>query len=138
MGVADTKQIRVVAGLITSGDRLLACQRHESGAFPLKWEFPGGKVESGESDLSALCRELKEELDIIVHDAVEVYQCTHSYPDGPAVALHFFTVARYDGVMSNRVFQRIKWVNIGQLEELDFLAGDRPLIAKLLKDGSLG
>jgi 8-oxo-dGTP diphosphatase len=136
MAIASVKQIRVVAGLIIRGDFLLACQRDEKGAFPLKWEFPGGKVENDESDFAALRRELKEELDITVHDAREVFQHKHSYPNGPTVSLHFFQVSRHDGVMLNRVFQRIMWVKLSELEELDFLEGDRPVITKLIKHGS--
>jgi 8-oxo-dGTP diphosphatase len=137
MESASIKQIRVVAGLIIRGDLVLACQRHQDGAFPLKWEFPGGKVENDESDFNALRRELKEELDVTVNDAVEVFQHEHAYPDGPNVSLHFYKVMRYDGAMINRVFQGIKWVKWSALGELDFLAGDRPLINKWINDGGV-
>jgi len=135
MQAANREQITVVAGLIGRGDELLACQRHENGAFPLKWEFPGGKVETGESDFAALQRELKEELDITVHDALEVFRHNHAYPDGPTVSLRFFRVVRYDGAVINRVFQSIKWVKPSELGGLDFLEGDRPLISKLVNEG---
>jgi len=135
--VLASKQIQVVAGLIFQNGRLLACQRHESGAFPLKWEFPGGKVEVGESDLDALGRELREELGITVRTTKQVFQQEHAYPDGPAVSLRFFRILSHDGVAQNLVFHRIAWVDLVELEQLDFLEADRPLIQRLVADGSL-
>ena len=130
------KHIEVVAGLIFRDGRLLACQRHESAAFPLKWEFPGGKIEVGESHMDALRRELREELGIAVRDAKPVFQHRHVYPDGPEVSLRFFRILSYDGVMQNLVFHRIEWVDLVELVQVDFLEGDRPLIQRLVADGS--
>jgi 8-oxo-dGTP diphosphatase len=125
------KAINVVAGLVFKADRLLVCQRHENSAFALKWEFPGGKVESGESDAAALRRELAEELGIVVQGMRPIFQDQHGYPDGPEVSLHFFKILAYDGEPKNLVFQRIEWVELSQLEGFDFLEGDRRLISKL-------
>ena len=130
------KRIKVVAGLIFRDGRLLACQRRESAAFPLKWEFPGGKVEDGESDGAALRRELHEELGIVARDLKQVFHHEHVYPDGPAVSLRFFRILAHDGDMENRVFQRIKWVELAKLDGLDFLEGDRPLIRMLVTEGT--
>ena len=132
------KHVEVVAGLIFRDGRLLACQRHESGTFPLKWEFPGGKVEVGESDVDALRRELREELGIDVREAEQIFQHRHVYPDGPEVWLRFFRILSHDGEMQNLVFQRIEWVELLELEQLEFLAGDRPLIRRLLADRTAG
>jgi len=132
------KQIQVVAGLIFRDGRLLVCQRHENGRFPLKWEFPGGKVELGESDVEALGRELREELGIAVREAKPVFQHEHVYPGGPAVSLRFFRILSHDGAVQNLVFQRIEWVDWVALENLDFLEADRPLIQRLVADGRLG
>jgi 8-oxo-dGTP diphosphatase len=123
--------VRVVAGLIYQGDRVLACQRKEGGSFPLKWEFPGGKVENGEDDLATLRRELKEELGIEVQSAREVFRHSHSYPD-QIVDLIFFKIEIYRGSVSNKVFERVRWLNVKDLKELDFLEGDLPLIEKLI------
>ena len=135
--VLASKQIQVVAGLMFQDGRLLACQRHESGAFPLKWEFPGGKVEGGESDVEALGRELREELGITVRDAKQVFQHEHIYPDGLAVSLRFFHILSHDGATQNLVFQRIEWVELIELEKLDFLEADRPFIQRLVAGGIL-
>jgi 8-oxo-dGTP diphosphatase len=123
---------KVVAGLIYRDERLLVCQRRGDGAFPLKWEFPGGKVERGEEDLAALRRELREELAIEVRQATFLLQHDHSYKDGPTVSLRFYQVSEFDGQPQNLVFEQISWLELSELEALDFLEGDRPLIAQLV------
>jgi 8-oxo-dGTP diphosphatase len=128
-----TVTMQVAVALICRQDRLLVCQRRDSGAFPLKWEFPGGKVETGEGYSSALRRELKEELGIEVQSATEVYRHSHLYPDGTEVELVFFRVDDYRGRVENHVFRRILWVEISGLQELDFLEGDLPIIEKIMR-----
>lgn len=123
--------MEVVAALICRRGQLLVCQRSEAGLLPLKWEFPGGKVDAGESHEAALRRELREELGIEVRSAVEILRHKHGYPDGTEVELRFYRVDDYEGAVENRVFQKILWVEIQRLHEIDFLAGDLPLIEKL-------
>jgi 8-oxo-dGTP diphosphatase len=123
--------IHVVAGLIYRDGRFLVCQRRASAAFPLKWEFPGGKVEQKESELNALRRELKEELDIEVRDARLAWEHEHAYPGGPTVTLRFYNVRSFGGEAKNLVFERISWLEPSALEGLDFLDGDLPLIHQL-------
>jgi len=128
-----TVTIQVVAALLYRGNRLLVCQRKENGSFPLKWEFPGGKVERGEGNLAALCRELREELGIEVQSATEIFRHKHLYPDRTEVDLTFFRVDDYREPVANRVFQQILWIEVQRLKELDFLEGDLPLIEKLAR-----
>lgn len=123
--------IEVVAALIFEGDRLLACQRRSGGVFPLKWEFPGGKVEEGEESLDALRRELREELGIEIQTAAEIFRNTHRYPGLMEVELVFFRVVDFRGPLDNRAFQSLRWVSPEELHGLDFLDGDLPLIQKL-------
>lgn len=137
MDAAARKRVNVVAGLIFRGGRVLGCQRHEKSAFPLKWEFPGGKVETGESDTDALRRELKEELGIAVNQMTFYYQHEHVYPDGPEVSLRFFRVLSFDDEVRNLVFQTIEWLELSELAAHDFLAGDIPLINKLVESGDV-
>jgi len=125
--------IQVVAALLYRENRLLVCQRKENGSFPLKWEFPGGKVERGEGNLAALCRELREELGIEVQSATEIFRHKHLYPDRTEVDLTFFRVDDYREPVANRVFQQILWIEVQRLKELDFLEGDLPLIEKLAR-----
>ena len=127
--------MQVVAALIYRGDHLLACQRKENGSFPLKWEFPGGKVEKGEDYFAALQRELREELGIEVQSAKEVFRHTHVYPDQTEVELIFFQVGDYRGEVANRAFNRLLWVKGPELKELDFLEGDLPLVETLVRHG---
>lgn len=132
MDVTEPKIIEVVAGLIFKDKRLLACQRRADGAFPLKWEFPGGKIESGEAPSEALTRELREELGIDVDDMKEVFTHTHTYSGFSTVKLKFFRVPVYRGEIINRVFERIRWTGMDELAQLDFLDGDRRVIEWLL------
>lgn len=127
--------ITVVAGLIYRDGRLLVCQRRGDGPFPLKWEFPGGKVEKGESDIDALRRELREELAVEACGAVFVCQYDHSYPAGPTVSLRFYHVSEFTGAVKNLIFKQISWRKLADLAQLDFLEGDLPIIQKLLLDG---
>ena len=131
MSDAIAKHVEVVAALIVREGRLLVCQRHESSEFPLKWEFPGGKVEPGEGCKDALTREIKEELAIEIHDPVQIFSHRHFYPGAFEVNLEFFRVTRFSGSVSNRVFRQICWVPVRELTKFDFLEGDLPLIAIL-------
>lgn len=133
MNAACRMTIRVVAALIHEGDRLLVCRRRADGPFPLKWEFPGGKVEVGEEDMEALRRELREELGIDVRGATEVFRTRHVYPGSTEVDLRFFRVEDFAGPVVNRAFFEIRWVCVPELEPLDFLEGDLLLIQKLTR-----
>src|SRR5205814_5995889 len=73
---------RVVAGIIVQDDTLLVCQRTRHQTMPLKWEFPGGKIEEGEQPRDALRRELEEELGILATIGDEVARIQHEYPNG--------------------------------------------------------
>jgi 8-oxo-dGTP diphosphatase len=135
MSSVELKTVEVVAGLIFEQRRLLVCQRNAQSVFPLKWEFPGGKVEEGEAHEVALRRELKEELDIDAQCLSEIFRHEHVYPQVTRVKLRFFRIIGYSGQVKNLVFEQIKWVPTAQLQELDFLEGDLPLIQKLACDG---
>jgi 8-oxo-dGTP diphosphatase len=127
---------QVTAALITSGEQILCCQRTEHQTLPLKWEFPGGKIEPGEDAPAALQRELDEELGIRAHIGRKVAQLQHCYPNGNAVELHFFLVEHYQGEMQNRIFREIRWVKRRELPKLDFLEADQRLVQQLA-DGEL-
>ena len=121
----------VVAGLLRQGNRFLICQRPAPGDFPGKWEFPGGKIKTGENLQAALCRELQEELGIASEIGEEVWCAKHQYPGYAPVLLFFFAVIRYQGTAENRVFQQICWVDRWKLPEYDFLEADRSLVQKI-------
>lgn len=124
-----TKQ--VVAALILRGDEILCCQRTEHQALPLKWEFPGGKIEAGETPAQALERELEEELGILAQVGPEITQVHHTYLNGNSVNLHFFAVERYENELQNRIFRDVRWVKRADLPALDFLDADKELVRRL-------
>jgi 8-oxo-dGTP diphosphatase len=126
------KSIEVVAGLIVAEGLLLVCQRKENVPFPLKWEFPGGKVEIDEAHEDALRRELMEELSIRADKVTEIFRHMHKYSDEFTVNLRFYRVHNFTGVLTNRAFQRLVWAEMDKLSTFDFLDGDLPLVKLLL------
>ncbi len=123
--------IRVTAGIIRDGEKVLVCQRRRGGAFDLKWEFPGGKVEDGEEPAACLARELCEELAIEAAIGPEVYRTSHHYANGFAVELLFYRVEEFRGTPENRAFESIRWASPADLPGMDFLEADRELVALL-------
>jgi 8-oxo-dGTP diphosphatase len=122
---------RVVAALIVKNGLILACQRTRHQAMPLKWEFPGGKIEDGEQPRAAMRRELEEELGIVAEVGREVARIVHQYPGGGAIELRFFEVRNYRGELENRIFREIRWATRQELLELDFLDADLGLVKDL-------
>jgi 8-oxo-dGTP diphosphatase len=122
---------QVVAALIRRGDRLLICQRGAQHPMAFKWEFPGGKVEAGETGEQALFRELNEELGIDAEIGPRVTQIQHTYRNGGVVALEFFLVDSYRGDLENRIFNEIRWERVENLPQYDFLAADHGLVRDL-------
>jgi 8-oxo-dGTP diphosphatase len=121
----------VVAAIIVQDNKVLICQRTESQSMPLKWEFPGGKVEAGEQLPEALARELDEELGIRAKIGRKVAAVQHSYAPGHGVQLSFYMVTEYENEMQNRIFNDIRWVAFTELPTYDFLAADIQLIQRL-------
>jgi 8-oxo-dGTP diphosphatase len=122
---------RVVAALILKDDKILACQRTRHQVMPLKWEFPGGKIEEGEQPRDALRRELEEELGIEAEIGNEVSRIVHHYPGGGSVELRFYEVHQYQGEIENRIFREVRWVERSELTALDFLEADLTLVRDL-------
>jgi len=127
---------RVVAGLIVKNGKLLVCQRTRHQTMPLKWEFPGGKIEEGEQPRNALRRELEEELGILATIGDEVRRIQHEYPNGGMVELRFFIVRDYERELQNRIFKDIQWAQPKDLPSYDFLEADHILVSELA-DGQL-
>ncbi|HEV2288545.1 MAG TPA: (deoxy)nucleoside triphosphate pyrophosphohydrolase [Candidatus Acidoferrales bacterium] len=124
----------VVAAIVISDGRVLACQRSRKGKFPLKWEFPGGKVQEGETPRTALERELREELNVGATVGAEIYRARHKYSEmHDEVELIFFAAQLESKMIENQVFENIGWVEPGKLPALDFLEADRGLVNKLAR-----
>ncbi|PYX94666.1 MAG: NUDIX hydrolase [Acidobacteria bacterium] len=122
---------RVVAALILKDGKVLVCQRTRHQTMPLKWEFPGGKIEEGEQPRDALHRELDEELGIDARIGEEVARIQHEYKGGGAVELRFYVVHNYNGELENRIFRDVRWAKRSELPSYDFLEADRELVQDL-------
>ena len=124
--------LTVVAALIESEGKLLVCQRRRGGAFELLWEFPGGKVQPGETLEAALARELAEELGVAVKIGRELYRTQHRYAEmKEPIELIFFAASVPRAEIRNLVFEQIEWREPRSLPDLNFLPADRELVAKL-------
>jgi 8-oxo-dGTP diphosphatase len=125
--------ITVVAAVIERSDRrLLIGQRRKSDTSPLKWEFPGGKVNDGESPEVALARELQEELGVTLVKRAELGRVRHQYAGTPEeLEIRFFAAAIAEPQVLPRSFESIAWVLPKELGAYDFLAANRELIAQL-------
>jgi 8-oxo-dGTP diphosphatase len=122
---------RVVAALIVKDGKLLVCQRTRHQTMPLKWEFPGGKIEEGEQPRDALRRELEEELGIIATIGNEIARIQHEYPNGGMVELRFYEVRQYSPAIENRIFRDVQWSEPKNLPTFDFLEADLTLVRDL-------
>lgn len=122
---------QVVAALILKNGEVLVCQRTRHQSMPLKWEFPGGKIEDGEQPRDALRRELEEELGIDANIGEEVARIRHDYKNGGAVELRFYVVNEYTGEMENRIFKDVRWAKRSELPKYDFLEADLELVKDL-------
>jgi len=122
---------RVVAALIVEHGKLLVCQRTRHQTMPMKWEFPGGKIEEGEQPRDAMQRELEEELGIQATVGNEVACFEHEYPNGGKVELRFFLVLEYRGTLENRIFNDMRWVMPQELPQFDFLEADVTIVRDL-------
>jgi 8-oxo-dGTP diphosphatase len=128
-----TPSKRVAAAFILQRGKILICQRTRHQPLPLKWEFPGGKIESGETPRNALRRELEEELGIDATIGDEVTRIQHTYPHGNTVELRFFRVEEYVGEIENRIFKDVRWVQRKDLPQFDFLEADAGLVQELAR-----
>ena len=119
------------AALIWRQGQILIGQRRKGDRHALKWEFPGGKVEGGETPQQALVRELREELRIESVIGHELARYEHDYPSGTSVHLLFFAVDSYSGEPVNQVFEQIQWVSADRFADFDFLDGDTDFVRRL-------
>jgi 8-oxo-dGTP diphosphatase len=125
--------LTVVAAIIEREGKLLVCQRKRGRNFELKWEFPGGKVEPGETPQAALARELQEELGVHAEIGAEIYRTRHQYKELPQeFELIFLSATIADAAqVTNLEFERIEWRAPESLVALDFLSADRELVQNL-------
>jgi 8-oxo-dGTP diphosphatase len=130
--MAGVSHVRVVAAVIARDDRYLITQRRPSAVLPGLWEFPGGKVEEGETDLQALKREVRERVGVEVEGGACIGRRTHDY-DGYSVdlALYQATIQGDAEPKAVRVAACL-WVTSGEFEKYRFPAADQATMDLLL------
>ncbi|HIF9190068.1 TPA: (deoxy)nucleoside triphosphate pyrophosphohydrolase [Photobacterium damselae] len=128
----NKKQIEVVAAVLMNGGQFLAVQRGESqlSYVSKKWEFPGGKVEAGETLVAAIARELEEELRITIAEPQFLLTVEHSYPDFD-ITMHCFVVNVPTRELELTEHLDSRWLNKEQLWDLDWAAADVPAVEML-------
>lgn len=131
-------ELTVVAALILRDSKILVCQRRRDDSHSLQWEFPGGKVERGETPQEALARELREELGVEATIGKELFRTRHRYRESqPELELIFFR-ATVDpaAAMQNLVFEGFEWAAPFALPQYNFLQADEEFVA-LLASGAI-
>ena len=125
------RHLHVACAIIEQGGRVLAAQRSATMSLPLKWEFPGGKIEAGESPEECLIRELMEELGVSVLVGTALSPATHGYPDF-TVTLYPFTCQLAGGIITPHEHNALAWIEPQRMPELDWAAADLPVISEYL------
>lgn len=121
----------VAIALIERDGAVLIGRRRSDQVHAGKWEFPGGKVEDGETPPAALERELEEELGLYGVQAHEVLRYEYAYPGRAPVLLVFFRVTAYRGTVDGSQFAELRWEPPTGLGAFDFLAGDERIVREL-------
>jgi len=125
------KVVHVAAGIIVRNQQVFISKRSSEQHQGDKWEFPGGKVESGESVLEALTRELKEEVNLEVLNAQTFHQLEFDYGD-KVVQLDFYLVDKFEGEGKGLEGQQTAWVNISELVNYTFPAANQIIVEMLM------
>ena len=125
--------VLVVAAVIERAGRILIGQRKRGDWNEYKWEFPGGKVEVGETPRAALARELTEELRITAEIGDEITRYGHQYRGRPPIELIFFRVTIFTGEPVNQAFHQIKWEEAARFNQYEFLDGDLDFVRRLAR-----
>lgn len=128
------KHYEVVAGIIINDNKILCVQRNQSkyDYISYKFEFPGGKIEPGESKSQALSRELLEELNMNIEIEKEFLSVTHEYPDFK-ITMHSFLCNSKTTDLILKEHVDFKWLHKNEISELDWAAADLPIVEQLIK-----
>ena len=123
--------LQVVAAILEREGKILICRRRPEQTHGLQWEFPGGKVEPGETPSQGLARELEEELGITGVEAGQIASYDFAYPGKKPITLFFFRVHAYSGPPRNLIFHDMRWEPASALAQFDFVEGDRDFLRGL-------
>ncbi len=119
--------IQVTCALIIDQGKILVAQNNESSDHPLQWEFPGGKVKSGETEKECIVREIEEELNLAVEVVEALTPVEHDYKI-KAIRLIPFVCLDVSGKIKLNDHNAVKWVTFDELDELDLAEADKALI----------
>ncbi|RZK48544.1 MAG: (deoxy)nucleoside triphosphate pyrophosphohydrolase [Pedobacter sp.] len=122
--------IDVTCAIIIKEGKYLICQRSERMKMPLKWEFPGGKVEINESLQSCLQREIKEELNVNIYIIKKLNKVIHHY-DNFSISLYPFICEIRDGDISLKEHNTYQWVDLHEINKYDLASADKPILSQL-------
>lgn len=128
------KHIEVVAAVVVHQDKILCVQRGDGkyAYVSRKYEFPGGKVEAGETEENALLREIKEELDMAIKIESKLITVDHEYPDFH-ITMHTYLCSCDSPTLTLSEHIDYKWLSQSELKSLDWAAADIPIVDKLEK-----
>ncbi|MBC7782528.1 MAG: 8-oxo-dGTP diphosphatase MutT [Burkholderiales bacterium] len=132
----SNRPITVAIGIVLRGNQVLICQRKTDAVLGGYWEFPGGKIEPGETPAQAVIRELKEELDIVVTAGATLPTIEHTYDHG-VIRLSPIHCTLTAGEPRAIGCQRFQWVECNRLSEYTFPAANAPLLQLLARASTL-
>jgi len=124
------KEIKVIAAAIIKDGKLLIAQRPKNKTLALVWEFPGGKVEDGETNEDCLIREIKEELDVLISVDQFIGKSSHTYTFGH-ITIYLYKATILEGELKLLEHNAIKWINSNKFNEYQFPPLDEDLIKKV-------
>lgn len=134
-GSGTPEPIRVVAGILMEAGRVLVTQRTREQRFGLKWEFPGGKIEAGESPEEALVREFREELGIETRALAPYDRIRYRDAWGKELDVGFHRLERTGGEPTPLEVAAVAWVPVDRLEGLDMIPANRGVVERLVREG---
>ncbi|WP_454137219.1 (deoxy)nucleoside triphosphate pyrophosphohydrolase [Microbacterium paulum] len=132
-----TRRFNVVGAVVVSGERVLVAKRGPSGILPNMWEFPGGKVEDGESPQVALCREIGEELLVEISVGEEIVSTTHHYEFG-VVTLTTYYCELVSGTPQLTEHAAVRWLAPDELFSVEWAPADLPAVEQVRTDLGTG
>lgn len=130
----EKKKIEVVAAIIRHNDKILCVQRGENKLdyISKKYEFPGGKIEEGETREQTVVREIQEELKMVISTNEDFLTVEHEYPDF-FLTMHSFICSCENPIVHLTEHIDYKWLSISEMEGLDWAAADIPIVEKLIQ-----
>ena len=133
MSMEQKKTVHVAVGVIKKGNAIFICKRQQDKHQGGKWEFPGGKVEAGETVTQALQRELKEEVNLVVNGSTPLMEIHHDYGD-KAVFLDVHLVEDFSGEAKGLEGQQGLWVALHELQNYQFPEANKVILEKLMNN----